>query len=144
MQWIAGIHRKRRLPRFHRPTFSTWFRRRVKPATASAVRPAAAATAGAVTPARSVARKVALFATCTVGYNAPAIGRAAVAVLERNGVDVTLPEQRCCGMPYLDGGAIDQCRALVRDNVRTLAAAVREGREIVTPGPTCNYMLKQE
>ena len=89
-------------------------------------------------------KKVALFATCTVEYNAPAIGRAAVAVLERNGVDVALPEQRCCGMPYLDGGAVDQCRALVSDNVRTLAAAVREGREIVSPGPTCSYMLKQE
>ena len=67
-------------------------------------------------------------------YNAPAIGRAAVAVLERNGVDVALPDQRCCGMPYLDGGAVEQCRALVRDNVRTLAAAVREGREIVVAG----------
>jgi glycerol-3-phosphate dehydrogenase subunit C len=47
-------------------------------------------------------------------------------------------------MPYLDGGAVDECRALVRDNVRTLAAAVREGRQIVSPGPTCSYMLKQE
>ena len=27
---------------------------------------------------------------------------------------------------------------------RFLAAAVREGREIVAPGPTCSYMLKQE
>jgi Fe-S oxidoreductase len=146
MQWITGIHRKRRLPRFHRSTFSAWFRRRGKSATASPVRPGAAgATAGAATTAAPVVRKVALFATCTVEYNAPAIGRAAVAVLERNGVDVALPEsQRCCGMPYLDGGAIDQCRALVRDNVRTLAAAVREGRDIVTPGPTCSYMLKQE
>jgi Fe-S oxidoreductase len=125
MQWIVGIHRKRTLPRFHRPTFSTWFRRRRKTGKVGS-------------------KKIALFATCTVEYNAPAIGRAAVAVLERNGVDVTLPEQRCCGMPYLDGGAVDECRALVRDNVRTLAAAVREGRQIVSPGPTCSYMLKQE
>jgi glycerol-3-phosphate dehydrogenase subunit C len=90
------------------------------------------------------AHKVALFATCTVEYHQPAIGRAAVAVLERNGVEVTLPPQRCCGMPYLDGGAIEECRALVRDNVRTLAAAVRDGCEIVAPGPTCGYMLKRE
>ncbi|MBM3221427.1 MAG: hypothetical protein FJZ38_22605 [Candidatus Rokubacteria bacterium] len=89
-------------------------------------------------------RRVALFATCTVEYNDPAIGRAAVAVLERNGVDVSLPPQKCCGMPYLDGGAIDECRALMRENVASLAAAVREGREIVSPGPTCSYMLKQE
>jgi Fe-S oxidoreductase len=130
MQAVAGIHRARRLPTFHRPTFSSWFKSTAKPAAAEGGRPAM--------------RKVALFATCTVEYNAPAIGRAAVRVLERNGVDVTLPAQRCCGMPYLDGGAVEECRALVRDNVRSLAAAVREGREIVSPGPTCSYMLKQE
>src|SRR5882672_7214420 len=136
MQWIVGIHRKRNLPRFHRPTFSAWFRGRGKTATSQ--------TGGLRPPETPGAKKIALFATCTVEYNAPAIGRAAVAVLERNGVDVALPEQRCCGMPYLDGGAVDECRALVRDNVRTLAAAVREGRQIVSPGPTCSYMLKQE
>jgi Fe-S oxidoreductase len=130
MQAVTGIHRARRLPKFHRPTFSSWFKSTAKPAAAEG--------------GRTVTRKVALFATCTVEYNAPAIGRAAVRVLERNGVDVAVPAQRCCGMPYLDGGAVDECRALVRDNVRTLAAAVREGREIVSPGPTCSYMLKQE
>ena len=127
VQAVAGIHRLRNLPRFHRQTFSAWFKSRSAPAAPSAG-----------------AKKVAMFTTCTVEYNAPAIGRAAVGVLERNGVDVTVPEQRCCGMPYLDGGAMDECRALVRDNVRTLAAAVREGREIVSPGPTCSYMLKHE
>jgi Fe-S oxidoreductase len=130
MQAVAGIHRARRLPKFHRPTFSSWFKSTAKPAAAEG--------------GRTVSRKVALFATCTVEYNAPAIGRAVVRVLERNGIDVAVPAQRCCGMPYLDGGAVDECRGLVRDNVRTLAAAVREGREIVSPGPTCSYMLKQE
>jgi Fe-S oxidoreductase len=132
MQWVVGIHKDRRLPRFHRQTFSRWFRsRRPQPAPGAATTP---------TPSR----KVALFATCTVEYNEPAIGRATVRVLERNGVDVSLPTQRCCGMPYLDGGAVDEARALIRDNIRTLAAQVRAGREIVVPGPTCSYMLKQE
>jgi Fe-S oxidoreductase len=130
MQAVVGIHRDRRLLKFHRPTFSSWFKSTAKPAAAEG--------------GKTTTRKVALFATCTVEYNAPAIGRAAVRVLGRNGVDVAMPEQRCCGMPYLDGGAVSECRALVRDNVRTLAAAVREGREIVSPGPTCSYMLKQE
>ena len=131
LQAVIGIHKDRNLPRFHRETFSRWFGRR------RASTPASRADAAA--PA-----KVALFATCTVEYNDPAIGKAAVAVLERNGVDVSLPEQRCCGMPYLDGGAVDECRALIKDNVASLAAAVRDGREIVSPGPTCSYMLKQE
>ena len=126
---VAGIHKGRNLPKFHRQTFSSWFARRRRIA------------APAPTPA---ARKVAFFTTCSVEYNEPATGRAAVRVLEKNGVDVSLPRQRCCGMPYLDGGAVDEARALVRDNVRSLAAAVREGREIVAPGPTCSYMLKRE
>ena len=139
VQAVAGIHKDRNLPRFHRQTFSSWFKRRA--ADAPGVTPPGGGGAIARGPA---ARKVAFFTTCSVEYNDPATGRAAVRVLEKNGVDVSLPPQRCCGMPYLDGGAVDEARALVRDNVRSLAAAVREGREIVAPGPTCSYMLKQE
>jgi Fe-S oxidoreductase len=134
LQAVAGIHKDRQLPRFHRETFSRWFAKR-------ATRRGGGGPASAAPPPR---RRVALFATCTVEYNDPAIGRAVVGVLEKNGIDVSLPRQRCCGMPYLDGGAVEECRALMRDNVKTLAAAVREGCEIVSPGPTCSYMLKQE
>jgi Fe-S oxidoreductase len=126
MEKVAGIHRDRNLPPFHRQTFSRWF----------ASQPAS--------PAGSAAGRVALFATCPVEYNDPAVGRATVAVLRHNRVDVTLPPQRCCGMPYLDGGAVEEARRLIDDNVRSLAAAVREGREVVAPGPTCSYMMKQE
>ena len=125
LQAVVGIHKRRNLPGFSRQRFSAWFSRR-KPA--SFVPQA----------------KAALFATCVVEYNDPAVGKATVAVLERNRVDVALPPQRCCGMPYLDGGAVEEAQALIRQNVKTLAAAVREGREIVVPGPTCSYMLKQE
>src|SRR3989449_1279804 len=196
MHAVAGIHKGRTLPKFHRQTFSQWFKSRdqrggagggssarnamtadrasaagVAPArvpgdrasaagVAPARVPADRASAAGVAPARVpadrasaagvatarvlAAYKVALFHTCTVEYNEPATGRAAVRVLERNRVDVSVPAQRCCGMPYLDGGAVDQARALIRDNARSLAAAVREGRTIVVPGPTCSYMLKQE
>jgi Fe-S oxidoreductase len=123
---VAGIHRDRNLPRFHRQTFSRWF----------AAQPAPAAGPAAA--------RVALFATCPVEYNDPAVGRATVAVLRHNRVDVTLPAQRCCGMPYLDGGAVEEARRLIDDNVRSLVVAVREGREVVAPGPTCSYMMKQE
>ena len=152
LQAVVGIHKDRNLPKFHRETFSKWFSKRQRAATRrrgggptvakTDVQPTSSFHEGGAPGPPS--RRVALFATCTVEYNDPAIGKAAVAVLEHNGVDVSLPSQRCCGMPYLDGGAVDECRALVKDNVRTLAAAVREGREIVSSGPTCSYMLKQE
>ena len=184
MHAVAGIHKDRRLPKFHRQTFSAWFRSRGHATTAGDASAAGvptarvpsdrasaagvatgqvpsdhasaagvatarvpsdrASAAGVATARVPAAYKVALFHTCTVEYNEPATGRAAVRVLERNRVDVSVPAQRCCGMPYLDGGAVDQAKALIRDNVRTFAAAVREGRTIVVPGPTCSYMLKRE
>ncbi len=154
LQAVAGIHKRRNLPTFHRETFSAWFRRRAADTTrgdrgsAARVAPgrmADRASAAGVAPGLGpAASKVALFATCTVDYNDPATGRAAVRVLERNRVDVSLPPQRCCGMPYLDGGAVNEAKALVKENVASLAAAVRDGRQIVVPGPTCSYMLKQE
>jgi glycerol-3-phosphate dehydrogenase subunit C len=125
MEATVGIHRERKLPAFHRETFSRWFDQRK----------------GAPFIPRG---RVALFATCSVEYHDPGTGKAAVAVLEKNGIDVSLPAQRCCGMPYLDGGAVKEAKRLIADNARTLAEAVREGREIVVPGPTCSYMLKQE
>ncbi|MGH7302412.1 MAG: heterodisulfide reductase-related iron-sulfur binding cluster, partial [Candidatus Rokuibacteriota bacterium] len=136
MQAVMGIHKQRNLPKFARPTFSSWFKGRMRSPNAAGMAPAGG------TP--SPARKVALFATCSVEYYEMSTGRAAVNVLERNRVDVSLPPQRCCGMPYLDGGAVDEAKALIRENVASLAAAVRDGREIVVPGPTCSYMLKQE
>ena len=48
--------------------------------------------------------------------------------------EVTLPTQRCCGMPYPDGGAVDEARALVRDNVRSLAESARQGCDIPIQG----------
>jgi Fe-S oxidoreductase len=166
MQAVVGIHRDRNLPRFHRRTFTKWMRRHRTRATGARSgaagrgepeasrrsgsenargEPEAGRSPGSELRGRgSAADRVALFYTCTVEYNAPDIGKAAVLVLERNGIDVSVPPQRCCGMPYLDGGAVDQARALIRENVRALATAVRDGREIIALGPTCCYMLKQE
>jgi glycerol-3-phosphate dehydrogenase subunit C len=125
---VLGVDRARNLPTFARPRFSRWLAR--------------AAAEGASAPAP--ADRVALFATCQVEYHSPATGRAAVRVLRRNGVDVSLPPQRCCGMPYLDGGGVEEARRQIDDNVRTLGPEARAGREIVVPGPTCSYMMKEE
>ena len=37
-----------------------------------------------------------------------------------------------------------EAKRLIADNAKSLAEAVRDGCEIVVPGPTCSYMLKQE
>jgi Fe-S oxidoreductase len=126
MEKLFGIHRARILPRYASETFRSWFGKQN--------RKNGAETAG----------RVALFYTCTVNYNEPDTGRACVQVLEKNGIDVACPEQRCCGMPFLDGGDVEAARKNARANVDSLLALVQQGRDVVVPGPTCSYMLKQE
>jgi Fe-S oxidoreductase len=79
-----------------------------------------------------------------VNYNDPLVGKACVRVLEKNRIDVACPEQRCCGMPFLDGGDIEAARDNARANVKSLYPLVQQGYDIVVPGPTCSYVLKRD
>jgi glycerol-3-phosphate dehydrogenase subunit C len=87
---------------------------------------------------------VALFATCLADYNFPSIAASAVRVLEKNGWAVVRPDQTCCGMPNLDGGAVHAAQAKAKANVASLAAEVARGRKVVSLQPTCGYMIKKE
>jgi len=130
MEKTLGVHRDRLLPAWSGETFLRWWERR-----GGATEPSAAA------PARD---RVALFVTCAVNANTPEVGRAAVAVLEKNGCEVVVPAQRCCGMPFLESGDLESARECRRDNVATLLPFVRAGYAIVSPGPTCSLTLKKE
>ncbi|MGH7355236.1 MAG: 4Fe-4S dicluster domain-containing protein, partial [Candidatus Rokuibacteriota bacterium] len=46
MQAVAGIHKRRNLPKFHRETFSAWFRKRAARKTANSASAAGVAPAG--------------------------------------------------------------------------------------------------
>jgi Fe-S oxidoreductase len=87
---------------------------------------------------------VVLFYTCSVQWNEPQVGRAAVEVLEHNGFTVFAPEMKCCGMPALDGGDVDRATEWAKHNVAHLMPYVEAGCDILSPGPTCSFMLKQE
>ncbi len=133
MQAVTGIAAQRVLPPYARTRFSTWFKRRKADGSRGQNR------------VGSDQAKVALFPTCMVEYQNPAIGQDLVKVFERNGVDCSLPEgQRCCGAPWLHSGDVDNFVRQGRKNLAVLAAAVREGRDIVVPQPTCSYVLKKD
>ena len=125
MEQAVGIHRDRHLPKYADEPFDTWWRRR-----------APVAPGGGP--------EVALFFTCYVNYNDPAIAQAAVRVLERAGCAVDCPAQSCCGMPKLDGGDIEGARVLARKNVEALLPSVRAGKKVLSPGPSCTLMLRTE
>lgn len=131
MHAFLGVHRDRQLVRFQAETFSRWWQK--SHANGSTV------SSGGVPVA-----KVALFSTCTVNYHYTEIGQATVRVLEKNGVEVVLPDQECCGMPCFDTGDIDMIKKKAEANLRALEPWVRQGYNVVAPVPSCSLMLKRE
>ncbi len=119
----AGVHPERSLPRLPDESFFAWARRR-----------------GLDRPPDRTPR-VAYFAGCTAGYLFPEVARAAVAVLERNGVSVFVPPQQCCGMPTLLEGDDQTTLQRAETNLNTLLAAAREGFDIVCSCPTCGFLM---
>ena len=127
LERTAGISAQRVLPLYAVQRFSIWFKRRS--------RPSIEARNG----------RVALFQTCMVEYQNPAIGQDAVKVYERNGIACDVPSGTvCCGMPWLDAGNIKAFAEQGRKNVRLLAEEVRQGKDIIVLQPTCGYVLKKE
>jgi glycerol-3-phosphate dehydrogenase subunit C len=123
----AGVSSVRLLPPFAKQRFSTWFKKR--------------ATSVLVKKQGSVA----VFPTCLVEYQQPGIGQDLVKVFERNGVDCSLVDGAgCCGAPYLHGGDLDGFIKVAAKQVKALAAAIRSGKDIVVPQPTCGYILKKD
>ena len=122
---LAGIHEERKVPVFPKEDFPTWARRR-----------------GLHVLREEKGRKVAFFAGCTGQYLFPEVPKAAVEVLQRNGIGVYFPEQQCCGMPSLLEGDQQLTFDFAAFNMARLAEAVEAGYDIVCSCPTCGYMLK--
>ena len=89
--------------------------------------------------------KVALFTTCYGNRNEPALDEDLVAVFEHNDIAVTLvAREKCCGMPRLELGDLEQVARLKDFNVPHLKQAIDAGYDIVAPIPSCVLMFKQE
>lgn len=127
IELVMGVHRDRKVLHFSGETFTRWFTRHVP-----------------VKRAEAPVRKVALFASCLVNYQATDIGKATVQVLEKNGIDVVVPEQRCCGMPQFDIGDTQAIQEAARANIASLHPWVAQGYDVVVPTASCSLMLKRE
>lgn len=122
---VIGIHPERKLPLFPTDGFTGWAQAR-----------------GLMNMPQTSGRKVAYFAGCTARYYFPEVAIATVEVLERNGVAMYLPTQKCCGMPTLLEGDRAFTFDLARSNVEELARCVAAGFDIVCSCPTCGHLLK--
>jgi Fe-S oxidoreductase len=125
LEAVAGIDRRRPLPALATETFEDWFRRRP---------PSAAAPRG----------EVVLFHDTFVTYNTPAIGQAAVRVLEAAGYRPVLVDRKCCGRPLISKGMLDEAREHAAYNVARLAPYARRGVAIVGLEPSCLLTLRDE
>ncbi len=125
---LLGVHRRGPLRPFARRTFGSWWRRRGGTRIVDA------------TPDRSVV----YFHGCAVNAFEPHVGRAAIEVLERNGLSVIVPEQECCGLPFISNGLYDQARRKAQRNLASLAVLARAGVRIVGTSTSCTHALKAE
>ena len=127
-KWIAektiGVDRRRDMPTFVRPTYEQWFRKRRSRRTSD--------------------KKVVLFSDTFMNYSEPAIGKAAVEVLEACGFEVLLPKKRCCGRPLISEGMLDRAVENASYNIDALRVYADEGIPIIGCEPSCTSTLTDD
>ncbi len=126
LRWLLdrglGVDRRVKWPSFRRPTFERWFHDRKKEA----------------------GEPIAYFYGCYTNYIDPDLGKAVVAVMEKNGFRVLLPNQQCCGLPLMANGLFDSAAKLGKNNVASLEKAIAGGTEIIYSSPSCGMMMQEE
>jgi len=65
-----------------------------------------------------------------------------VEVLQRNGIEVYCPDQKCCGMPSFLEGDRSFTMESAAYNLGLLSEAARDGCDILCSCPTCSFMLR--
>ncbi len=125
LEKTAGIDRRRSLPPLHRLHFRRWFgRHKAHPNAGSKGR-------------------VVLLDDCFTTYNEPAIGQAAVTLLERAGYRVELAGV-CCGRVHISKGFLYQARSMVLHQAHDLFRRVADGTPILGLEPSCLLTLADE
>ncbi|MEU6775530.1 FAD-binding and (Fe-S)-binding domain-containing protein [Streptomyces sp. NPDC046759] len=147
---LAGIAPERGIPRLATRTFSGWWRGRK--------------------PARHTGESVVLWPDTFTEYLSPAVGRAAVRVLEAAGLRVALPptlllrsggigdgrtrsatalltarrSRVCCGLTYLSTGQLDHARRVLRRTLDLMEPVLRAGAPVVVLEPSCAAALRTD
>ncbi|MFC1937390.1 (Fe-S)-binding protein [Chloroflexota bacterium] len=85
--------------------------------------------------------RVAYFVGCAATNITPQVAEAAIRVLNRHDVEVTVPEFVCCGMPAYGYGDIESTLVMARKNI-DLASSLNVDT-IITTCATCGSLLKR-
>jgi glycerol-3-phosphate dehydrogenase subunit C len=122
MEWVSGMDRQRKLPRFHRDTFLRQYRRR--------------------TSSPAPGRTVVYYPGCYANFTDPALSWAVVRILERNGFQVLVPKHLCCGVASFPYGAKELARQYARQALETFEPLARQ--PILVSCPSCGMALERD
>jgi Fe-S oxidoreductase len=126
MEKTIGVHRDKQLPDFAAEPFDAWAEKN------GFVRPEPGGEA-------------VLFQTCFVQHNEPEIGKDALFVLRKNGVDVRVVRGlACCGMPAWETGDLESLRRQAHRDLDLLMPYVERGAKVLVVNPTCSMMMRRE
>ena len=122
---LAGIDRRRSLPRMAKDTFSRWFRGR-KDNTGDG-------------------KQVVYFHDTWSEFFYPEIGKAVTGVLESLGFRVLLERRRkCCGRPMLSTGMVEEARKNAVHNIKVLSGYAQMDIPVVFSEPSCLSTFRDE
>ncbi len=129
---LGGIDARRPLPRFARKTFRRWFEgQTIETLLDDGSEPTA-------TP-------VLLWVDTFTEHFTPAVGAAAVRVLEAAGYAVLLTgESVCCGLTWISTGQLDGARKQLRATLDALEPALEADVPIVGLEPSCTAVLRSD
>ncbi|MFQ6130929.1 MAG: anaerobic glycerol-3-phosphate dehydrogenase subunit C [Armatimonadota bacterium] len=127
LRWLmdkaAGLSSERELPAFNRERFGP----------------------KGLPPGATPRGKVAYFAGCFANYHDPGgEGACTVAILERHGFEVVVPDLRCCGAAQVTVGSLGPAIEAAEENISKLKQLVDKGHQVVSSASTCSLMLKLE
>lgn len=123
---IAGIDRRRRIPKFAPMTLQAWFRRR----------------GGTI---NTDGPRVILWPDTFNNHFHTEVGVACVEGLEAAGFQVLMPlEHVCCGRPLYDYGFLDLAERYLRRTLGQLRSEIRQGTPVVGMEPSCLAVFRDE
>ena len=140
LEAVAGIDKRKKLPEYAKETFHSWWKN-----TPSLRRRGQGVVESQPSPNPLLLQegeKVALFYTCMIDQNKPWIGKQYVEILTKFGIEVVLPEQKCCGMPELGAAKLGKVTATIDRNIERLLPFVEKGYKIIAMSPSCSMMLR--
>ena len=89
-------------------------------------------------------KKVAFYTGCFTNYYYPEAGKATIKVLRKNGIEVVVPKQVCCGLPMMAKGNTKRALESMEYNADVLGQLISDGFAVVTTCSSCGLMIKRD